>query len=231
MTKLVLFDLDGTILWTDGAGRRAIEAALMEVFGGSGPADYWFDGKTDRQIVRDLMRLDGHRDEHIDARMDRLLHRYLEYLQRELEDPRHVPHLFGGVVPLLDALEARGEVVLGLLTGNVAAGAAAKLRAVGIDPARFRVGAFGSDHEHRPELPAVAARRLLEELGIRLRPGHMVVVGDTPADIDCGRAAGARTVGVATGRYSRQELEKHGADVVLADLGDTGLALRAILDA
>ena len=73
--KLVLFDIDGTLLWTDGAGRRAIQTALTEIFGGTGPASYWFDGKTDRQIVRDLMRLEGHADAHIDARMEALLDR------------------------------------------------------------------------------------------------------------------------------------------------------------
>ena len=87
--KLVLFDIDGTILWTDGAGRRAIHAALQDVFGGIGPAGYWFDGKTDRQIVRDLMRLEGHSDEHIDARMEPLFERYLGNLRRELTAPDH----------------------------------------------------------------------------------------------------------------------------------------------
>lgn len=230
MTTLVLFDLDGTLLWTDGAGRRAIHAALTEVFGGTGPADYWFDGKTDPQIVRDLMRLAGHGDAHIDSRMERLLDRYVEHLERELADPRHEPRLCAGVEPLLAALDARDDIVLGLLTGNVAPGAAAKLRAVGIDPARFRVGAFGSDSEHRTALPTVARRRMEQRFGSSATPGQMVVIGDTPADIECGRSAGARTVGVATGRYSRSELEAHGAHVVLADFRDTAAAVGAILD-
>lgn len=230
MTTLVLFDLDGTLLWTDGAGRRAIHAALTEVFGGTGPADYWFDGKTDPQIVRDLMRLAGHGDAHIDSLMERLLDRYVEHLEQELADPRYEPRLCAGVEPLLDALDAHDDIVLGLLTGNVAPGAAAKLRAVGIDPARFRVGAFGSDDEHRTALPTVARRRMEERFGSSTKPGQMVVIGDTPADIDCGRNAGARTVGVATGRYSRSELEAHGAHIVLADFRDTAVALRAILD-
>ena len=80
--KLVLFDIDGTILWTDGAGRRAIHQALREVFGGIGPEHHWFDGKTDRQIVRELMRLDGHDDRRIDAGLDDVLARYVRYLER-----------------------------------------------------------------------------------------------------------------------------------------------------
>ena len=227
--KLVLFDIDGTLLWTDGAGRRAIHDALMEVFGSTGPADHWFDGKTDRQIVRELMRLDGHDDEWIDARMDELLDKYASNLARELTHPDHTPQLYDGVLELLDALEQREDVMLGLLTGNLEVGARAKLRAVGIDPGRFRVGAYGSDHELRPELPAIAQRRACEASGIAL-PGHdVVVIGDTPADIACGRAIGARAIGVATGRYSVEELAEHDPLTVFADLTDTSSVVAAIV--
>lgn len=229
--KLVLFDIDGTILRTDGAGRRAIHRALTEVFGSTGPADYWFDGKTDRQIVRDLMRHDGHADDHIDARMDPLLDRYVECLAGELGADTLDARLLDGVEELLTALEARDDVILGLLTGNVEPGARAKLRAVGLDPDRFTVGAFGSDHEHRPELPAIAQQRVRDELGIDVAGGDVVVIGDTPADIECARGIAARAIGVATGRFPVDELERHGAVAVFADLTDTGAVVRAILDA
>ena len=229
--KLVLFDIDGTILWTDGAGRRAIHTALREVFGSIGPSDYWFDGKTDRQIVRDLMRLDGHADDGIDERMDRLLGRYVECLASELEGIDFRASVLQGVPELLDALEARDDVILGLLTGNVEPGARAKLLAVGVDPDRFAVGAFGSDHEHRPALPAIAQQRTRERLGLDV-PGHdVVVIGDTPADIECARSVGARAIGVATGRFPVAELERHGAVAVFADLTDTDAVVSAILDA
>ena len=230
-SRLVLFDIDGTILWTDGAGRRAIHSALMEVFGSIGPADYWFDGKTDRQIVRDLMRLEGHDDPRIDEGMDRLLERYVECLAGELGQATFEARLLGGVAELLDALESRDDVVLGLVTGNVEPGAHAKLRAVGIDPARFPVGAFGSDHEHRPELPAIAQRRAREILGIDIRGADVVVIGDTPADIVCARSVDARAIGVATGRFPVEELQRHGAAAVFPDLTDTSAVMRAILDA
>ena len=229
--KLVLFDIDGTILWTDGAGRRAIHRALTEVFGSTGPADYWFDGKTDRQIVRDLMRLDGHADAHIDARMDPLLARYVECLAGELGADTFNARLLDGVESLLSALEARDDIILGLLTGNVETGARAKLRAVGIDPDRFTVGAYGSDHEHRPELPAIAQRRVRDELGIDVAGGDIVVIGDTPADLECARGVAARAIGVATGRYPVAELQRHGAFAVFHDLTDTDAVVRAILDA
>lgn len=229
MISLALFDIDGTILWTDGAGRRAIHQALLEVFGSTGPADYWFDGKTDRQIVRDLMRLEGHGDPVIDERIDDLFDRYLRYLERELGDPAHVPHLFPGVLDLLDALDARTDVVLGLLTGNLRRGAEFKLESVGIDPSRFRVGAFGSDHEERPQLPEIARRRAVDLLGRELAGDRVVVIGDTPADIACGRSIGARAVAVATGRYDAATLRSHAPAAVFDDLTDTTAVVRAIV--
>jgi len=228
--KLVLFDIDGTMLWTDGAGRRAIQTALTEIFGGTGPASYWFDGKTDRQIVRDLMRHEGHADAHIDERMDALLERYVEHLERELADPAHPLRLYDWVVELLDALERRDDVTLGLLTGNLEAGARAKLRAAGIDFDRFQVNAFGSDHELRPELPAIARQRARERLGVDLPGSNVVVIGDTPADVECGRGIGARAIAVATGRYSVAELAAHQPAAVFEDLSDTEAVMRVIFE-
>jgi phosphoglycolate phosphatase len=228
-TRLVLFDIDGTLLWTDGAGRRAIHRALIEVFGETGPSDHWFDGKTDPQIVRELMRIVGRDDAHIDERMAPLFARYVGCLQEELRDPNHRAAPLPGVPELLRALSARTDVALGLLTGNLIEGARAKLTAVGIDPALFVVGAFGSDHEERPELPAIAQRRANEALGVNVRGADVVVIGDTPADVRCGRGIGARAIGVATGRYSVDELAAHGADAVFADLTDTDAVVRAIV--
>jgi phosphoglycolate phosphatase-like HAD superfamily hydrolase len=227
--RIVLFDIDGTLLWSDGAGRRAIHAALREVFGGIGPEAHRFDGKTDKQIVRELMRHEGHDDAHIDANMDALLVRYVEQLHRELHNPEHKPKRLPGVPEVLDALEARDDVTLGLLTGNVGEGAAAKLRAVGIDPSRFLVNAFGSDHEHRPELPAIARQRAAELLGVDIPGDRVVVIGDTPADVTCGREIGARAIGVATGRYSVDELASYGAHAVFRDLTDTQAVVQAIV--
>lgn len=230
--KLVLFDIDGTILLTDGAGKRAIHRALVEVFGGTGPDDHRFDGKTDPQIVRELMRMEGHGDEHIDAHMSPLLERYVAYLDEELRigasGVRGV-RVMPGVRELLDALDTRDDVLLGLLTGNLAAGARAKLGSAGIDPDRFRVGAYGSDHETRGELPAVAQRRARDELGVDVSGRDVVVIGDTPADIACGRGIGARAIAVATGGYSIEELLAHSPAAVFADLSPTVDVVNAIL--
>ncbi|HVX42199.1 MAG TPA: HAD family hydrolase [Gemmatimonadaceae bacterium] len=229
--KLVLFDIDGTILLTDGAGRRAIHRALDEVFGTTGPADHRFDGKTDPQIVRELMRLAGHHDAHIDDRMDALLDRYVAYLEAELRAAPEGVRVMPGVYDLLDALDAHRDVVLGLLTGNLIDGARAKLAAAGIDPERFQVGAYGSDHETRAELPAVAQQRAREQLGLELHGHDIVVIGDTPADMTCGRAVGARAIGVATGHYSVEDLRVHGAYAAFEDLSNTAEVVEVILSA
>jgi phosphoglycolate phosphatase-like HAD superfamily hydrolase len=229
--KVVLFDIDGTLLLSDGAGRRAIYRALREVFGSTGPADYFFDGKTDPQIVRELMRLAGHGDEHIDARMEMLFARYVEYLKEELRAPGRRPYTLPGVPELLDALENTSNVLLGLLTGNLEQGAKAKLESVGIDARRFRIGAFGSDHEQRPELPAIALARTREKLGIDVAGAALITIGDTPADLTCGKALGASAIGVATGRYSAAELARHNPLAVFDDLSDTQAVVRAIVGA
>ena len=227
--KLVLFDIDGTILLTGGAGKRAMDRALVEVFGSSGPNDHPFGGKTDPQIVRELMRIDGHEDLHIDDRMTELLDRYVAYLDQEIGADASKVETMPGIHELLAALEAREDVIVGLLTGNLVAGAKTKLRAVGIEFSRFKVGAFGSDHEARGELPAVAQRRAREELGADI-PGHdVIVIGDTPADIQCGRSIGARAIAVATGHFTIEQLQAHNPAVVFEDLSDTAAVIDAIV--
>jgi phosphoglycolate phosphatase len=228
--KVVLFDIDGTILWSDGAGRRAVFQALSEHFGETGPAQHEFDGKTDRQIVRELMRHAGVLDDAIDARLPKVVERYVELLHDELAEGAGRGGVYPGVRTLLDELEARDDVLLGLLTGNVHEGAKAKLAAVGIAPERFRVGAFGSDHEHRPQLPAIARERAAALLGREIPGRDVVVIGDTPADVECGREIGARAIGVATGRYSVEELRSRGAAAVFPDLSDVDAVMAAILE-
>jgi len=229
--RIVLFDIDGTLLRSGGVGRIAMERALVCVFGSPGSNEYHYDGKTDRQIVRDLMRIDGLTDEQIDERMDELVGEYLKGLRDELASGDREVHVFVGVRELLDELEKRDDIVLGLLTGNVEPGARAKLGAAGIDADRFKVNAFGSDNELRPELPAVAQQRAREILGRDIAGNRVIVIGDTPADIRCGEAIGARAIGVATGRYSTEDLASHGAYAVFENLADTDAVMQRILNA
>src|SRR5205814_2189864 len=159
--KLVLFDIDGTLLWTDGAGRRAIQRALLDEAGTAGPIEtYRFDGKTDPQIVRDLLSLAGYADADNASVIQAVCRRYVEHLRTELERPTQTTRLMVGIAVLLVALEpheADRRALVGLLTGNVAPGAALKLRSAGLDPARFRVGAYGSDSALRAALVRAGA--------------------------------------------------------------------------
>jgi phosphoglycolate phosphatase len=229
--RIVLFDIDGTLLRSGGVGRLSMERALTTVFGSPGSTDYHYDGKTDRQIVRDLMRREGFSDDEIDAQMGELLGAYVSGLERELASGNRTVLVLDGVVELLDELDRQERVVLGLLTGNIQEGARAKLNAAGIDPARFRVNAFGSDNELRPELPAVAQRRARELLGRDIEGNRLVVIGDTPSDIQCGEAIGARAIGVATGRYSVEQLAKYEPYAVFESLADTQAVLSSIMNA
>ncbi len=230
--RLILFDIDGTLLWTAGAGRRAIHRALLDEMGTAGPIEgYRFDGKTDPQIVRELMELAGHPDAGSETRVSAVCRRYVELLTAELEKPTQTTKLYPGIKELLAALEpyeADGRALVGLLTGNVEHGAALKLRSAGLEFARFTVGAFGSDSHHRPDLPAVAAQRAATRTGRRFSGSDIVIVGDTPDDVACCRPMGARSVGVATGFYDVAALRAAGATHVFPDLGDTQAVLGAL---
>ena len=228
-SKLVLFDIDGTILLTAGAGRRAIVAAISEQVGhASGLQQVRFDGKTDPQIVTELLEAAGLPGPHRPDRVEALCSRYIDLLEYELQQPTSSTTLMPGVLPLLDRLEQSEEVVLGLLTGNMARGAALKLRSGGLDPERFPVGAYGSDAAQRTELPPIAAQRAAEYFGRVPSGAEVVIIGDTPADIACGACIGARAVGVATGAYSVTDLMTCAPHAVFENLTNTDRVLQAI---
>jgi phosphoglycolate phosphatase len=228
--KLVLFDIDGTILLTAGAGRRAIMAALSEEVPDVGRLEpVRFDGKTDPQIVVEMLEVAGQHATRDSDRVRDVCRRYVGHLARELELPRSKTTLMPGIPELLDRLEDDPSVVLGLLTGNVAEGAALKLRAGGLDPSRFVVGAYGSDAGHRPDLPPIAIRRAASIFGREPGGSEVVIIGDTPADITCGACINARALAVATGSYSVADLAACAPHAVFEDFSDTGRVLEAIL--
>jgi phosphoglycolate phosphatase-like HAD superfamily hydrolase len=228
MTVLVLFDIDGTMLLAHGAGRRAVHAAMVDVFGVTGPQHHPFDGKTDPQIVRELGSLAGVDEAVIVERMTPALDRYYEYLEADIRGAPHTVELLPGVHDLLDALDARDDVMLGLLTGNIEAGASLKLRAVNIAPERFVVGAYGSDAPVRPALPAIAQTRAAARLGTDLPGSRIVIIGDTPHDLTCGNGIGARAIGVETGRFTAADLHPHNPLAVFQNLADTAAVVAAI---
>lgn len=228
--RLVLFDIDGTILLTAGAGRRAITAALRSEVGDNTVFErIRFDGKTDPQIVAEMLEAAGHPAARHSERVRSICRRYVQLLALELQRPTSRTTLMPGVGPLLDRLDTEPGVVLGLLTGNVAEGAALKLRSGGLDPERFRVGAYGSDAGHRHELPPIAAQRAVPFFGREPTGSEIVIIGDTPADIACGTGVAARAVAVATGSYTVADLMACTPHAVFEDLRDTQRVLQAIL--
>lgn len=227
--RVVLFDIDGTLLLTGGAGRSAMEHALRTVFGKPGDPTFRYDGKTDRQIVREQMAYAGVPDDEILPRFDEVVGIYLERLDIELVNHKSRSRHLAGVPVLLERLRAVPQVTLGLLTGNIREGAVRKLTAVGLDASHFVVGAYGGDHEHRPMLPSVAQRRAAELLGAHVPGEQLVIIGDTPADLHCGRSLNARAIGVATGSYSVTDLQAHEAHAIFATLEDTDAVIEAIV--
>lgn len=229
MKRLLLFDIDGTLLSTEGAARRAFQRALIEVYGTTGPIDaHPFNGKTDPQIARELLTLAGLSKTRIDEQMSTLFEVYLNGLETEVGATDHTTRVYAGVRELLAALAQRADVIMALLTGNVARGAELKLASAGLHE-YFAFGAFGSDCEDRPGLPLVAVQRALEATGREFRGTDIVVIGDTPFDILCGEALGVFTVGVTTGGHNRAELMDVGANVVFEDFSDTAAVLRVLL--
>jgi phosphoglycolate phosphatase-like HAD superfamily hydrolase len=227
----VFFDIDGTLLLTDGAGRSALRSAMERVYGTSGPLDgYHFHGKTDPQIVLELMGAVGLEVGYVRGLMASMWPVYLERLRTELELRRAAARIIvlPGVAKLLATLESEAGVSLGLLTGNIEEAAVLKLEAAGVR-SRFDVGAYGSDSETRSEIARIAVERS------RLMSQHQredlahVVVGDTPEDIACARAVSAGAIAVATGRHGASELVEAGADVVFDDFRDTDAVVRSIL--
>lgn len=227
--KLVLFDIDGTLLHTHGAGRRAIRQALMDELGTTDPPDgFRFDGKTDPQIIMELMTAAGHPKANDPASIDGVCNRYADFLSDELRSNELRVEVLRGVVELLDQLSS-SEHIVGLLTGNIERGAMLKLQSAGLDPAIFIVGAFGSDSPERKDLPQVASDRAAPLMGEPPQGHDVVIIGDTPADVACGGDFGARAIAVATGSYTREELEAAGPHATFDDLSDTRSVLDAVL--
>ena len=203
MPTFVLFDIDGTLVSVDGAGGRSLNRAMEDLLGiPNGFREINFAGKTDFQIIREgLLRLDlAHRDDLLRS----LLDRYLVHLRKEIAIGRG--HVKTGAKELLYALWDSEDVYLGLLTGNVEAGARLKLKPFGLNQF-FSVGAFGNDSEDRNLLLPFAVQRLLEVESVSVNYEDCVVIGDTPSDVECAQIHGASSLAVATGTFSLEMLE------------------------
>ena len=212
---LILWDIDGTLTASGGAGWRALSAAIHRVFGAVLSSDSVdFAGRTDPWIVGCILERIGVEDTPVNR--TRLLDAYLEILPGEVGASGRV---LPGVRERLREAADRPDVAQALLTGNIRRGAEAKLTHHGLWHF-FPFGAFADDGERRNDLGPVALRRAREHHGVAFAPDRVWIVGDTPHDIACARAAGIRVLAVATGSSPVEELRAHGPDAVLADLGD-----------
>ncbi len=225
--RLLLFDVDGTLLSAGPASRVAFASALIDVFGTSGDlSNFAFEGKLDPVIVRELMREAGIDDRLVLERLPEALALYLDRLEDALAVDR--PRLKPGVPELLERVAASPLAVPALLTGNVERGARIKLSATGLWH-RFLFGVFGDEAPRREKLGPLAIARAKEKTGISFGGRDCVVVGDSPSDVACGKAIGARVVAVATGKTPADRLRAAGADIVLPDFRDLDAASEALL--
>jgi len=225
--RLVLFDIDGTLLSAAGVSASALGEALRRHFGTEGGIEgYDYSGKTDPQIVRELMRPAGFDEAVIEKRMGATLVSYVGLLRARLR-PEHVRPK-PGMSALVLALAGDPRVALGLLTGNVEPGARLKLEPMGLN-GHFPFGAFGSDHEDRHLLPALAVERARALTGHFFEGKRVVIVGDSIHDVRCGRSIGVRAVAVATGHTRPDVLRAEKPDALLPDCSDLEQALRAVL--
>jgi phosphoglycolate phosphatase len=227
MAKLVLFDIDGTLVLTGGAGMRAMKRAAESVIGVPGLLDgIEVAGRTDWSILRDgLQRIERELDDEL---FRRFRQEYVTLLRTEILQPgRGVKAVMPGVTELLHTLQSRSDMCLGLLTGNFEEGARIKLEH--FDLWRyFRCGAFGDDAPDRNSLVPFALDRARGCGFADVTYPNVVVIGDTPHDVACADAVGALPVAVATGSYTVEQLRRTGASIVLEDLSDTDGFVRLI---
>lgn len=225
--KLVLFDIDGTLLTDRGASREAFDDALRAVYGYDGDlARYDFSGRTDPQIAHMVLRDAGFAVNEIDARMSRLWELYLAGLARNATPDR--VHVMPGIRELVAILHEHDDVALALLTGNIEPGARLKLGGAQLND-YFTFGAFGSDSANRNELPPVAVARANQFLGRHFEGEDVVIIGDSIYDVRCGVPYDATTIAVASGKTPADVLRAENPRHFFDDASDVDAMLRAIL--
>jgi len=228
MTRLVLWDIDGTLVDSAGLGRDAFLEAFERVTGHQPTQLVPFAGRTDMEIALDLLETAGlDHSEQLLGEFEQALAESMAKLAGKL---RELGHAMPGVRTALERLGGQAGVTQSLLTGNIEPNAEVKLAAFDLHTLiDMEIGAYGSDHRRRGELVAVARRKALDLRGLSFQPEEIVLVGDTPLDVAAAIEGGARAVGVATGPYDQGQLEHAGADAVLPDLSDLDSVLEALL--
>lgn len=224
--RVLLFDIDMTMIRTAGAGRSAMELAFEQEFGLTGATQgMLFDGRTDRGIFVECLERHGLGNGTLAANISRFIERYLEHLPLALQSKGGI--ILPGVPELLAALSGT-EAVVGLATGNLRRGARYKLERFGIWE-HFAGGGFGDDHIIRGDLVRAGIAEMAALTGCGPRDCDVIVLGDTPLDVEAAHLAGARALGVGTGRFTPEELLASGAEFALPDLSDTDRVLELLL--
>lgn len=225
MKKLILWDIDGTLIVSQGAGARAMEKALLKRFGIRGDlSQIDWAGRTDAWITGAVFRHVGLPDTPQNAHD--YLEAYLELLPHELRDGPQ-GQVLPGILELLETLHHRTDLAQGLLTGNLRRGAEFKLTHYRVWH-YFEFGAFADDSPRRNDLGPHAVRRANERHAVEFAPDHTYIIGDTPHDIECGKVIGARTIAVATGSYTTAQLAAHQPTALFENFADTAAFLRVI---
>jgi len=210
--KLLLFDIDGTLIDSGGAGVRSLNLAFKKIFSIENAfKEISMAGKTDSQIIKECLQKHG-----LSANGDfeTVIEAYLFNLSREINNDKK--HVKPGIYEILNSLSQKENILTGLLTGNIEMGARIKLEPFKLNKF-FPAGAFGSDHEDRNQLLPIAVKRFELLSGSKINIHECIVIGDTPRDVECAHIYGAISIGVATGPYSVAELQEAGADYVVKD--------------
>ena len=227
LKKLVLFDIDGTLLSVNSVNRRILMDALREVYGTEGSAGtHDFAGKIDSIIIYEVLHNAGLSDGVIAEKFDKAKQTYIEMFRMQSKSTDVV--LMDGVRKLLDELSAHSELIVGLLTGNFEGSGRHKLLLPDINH-YFPFGAFADDGASRNELPRVAVEKAYQLTGKRFSEQNIIIIGDTEHDIACARVLNAKSIAVATGSYSTEELKKHNPHILYKNLCETDIVISEIL--
>lgn len=227
--RLLLFDIDGTLIKPSSVGRRVLKKSLLEIYGVIGPIDeYSFSGKTDLTIIYELMSAAGLEEGQIALGLSDLYDSMAKWGRTlfSLDNLEPCP----GVLEILEILHNRRDFVLGLQTGNSESTAYLKLKPSGIDPSYFEIGAFGSDAADRNELLPIAWQRAHHKTKERFSGANTIVIGDTPSDIVCAKANGAFSFAVASGFCSYDILYAHQPDIILKDLSNRDEVIKILTE-
>lgn len=228
--RLVLFDIDGTILWGGSLWKECFLGAMSHYFPNMNFPAVSFGGKTDVQIAREMMADLGLTDHQVEKAMQAVVEMYVERACAAATSRAHEVKVLPGVREIIKELDGHPEVLLGLLTGNVRKGAHAKLSCVGLVH-HFKFGVYGDDHWDRYKLPKLAVERARSEFGHEFSGKQIVIIGDTVHDVNCGKSIGVRSIAVGTGRnISTEELLAQNPDFYFKDLSDTFEVMQAIFD-